>query len=70
MSLNASKSKLAGLTRELLGKWDQTRATWADAKGLEFETNYIEELRSSVDNAFNHIEALDKILAKVRSDCE
>jgi hypothetical protein len=70
MSLNADRTRLAALTRELWSHWDQTRAVWGDAKRVEFQQRYMDELRASVDNALTHIEVLDKIISKVRSECE
>ena len=70
MSMSANKSRLAGLTKELLLKWQETRESWQDAKSLEFERQYMAELSSDVDSAVTVIEQLDKILVKLRNDCE
>ena len=70
MSMTANKSRLAGLTKELALKWQDTRESWQDAKSLEFERQYIAELAADVDSAVAVIEQLDKVLAKLRSDCE
>jgi len=39
-------------------------------KCQEFEQKYMEELFASVDRAATVIEQLDKLLTKVRTDCE
>ncbi len=70
MSLNANRTKLAALTRELWSRWDYTRDVWNDAKRVEFQQRYLEELRGAIDNACAAIEALDKVITKVRNDCE
>ena len=70
MNLNDERVRLAALTRELWSRWEQTREVWSDAKRIEFQQRYMEELRASVDNALARIEHLDKILTQVRSDCE
>ncbi|MBI5385223.1 MAG: hypothetical protein HZA90_11125 [Verrucomicrobia bacterium] len=70
MSMGASKQRLTGMTRELLLKWDQTKEHWQDAKSREFEQKYITELVAGVDKAVAVIEQLDKLAAKIRSDCE
>jgi hypothetical protein len=70
MSMTSNKSRLAGLTKEILLKWQETRESWQDAKSMEFERQYIAELEADVDSAAAVIEQLDKILAKLKSDCE
>jgi hypothetical protein len=70
MNLSGSKSRLVGVTKELLLQWDDTRSCWRDAKSQEFERRYIQELRVRVDKAVTVIEKLDELLKKVRSDCE
>ncbi len=62
--------RLTGITKDLLLKWQQTRECWQDAKSQEFEKEYLEELQVGVDKASSVIEQLDKLVAKVRSDCE
>lgn len=68
MSPNASR--LAMVTKDLLIQWQQTRESWTDAKGLEFERKYLEELKAGVDNAVIIIEQLENLLTKIRKDCE
>lgn len=70
MSLTANRARLSALTKSLLVEWDQTKETWRDAKSQEFEHRYLEELRSNVERASVIIEQLDKLVTKVRSDCE
>jgi len=68
--MKASGSRLGGLTRELWAQWQQTKDYWKDAKCREFEAKYMEELVSTVDRTVTMIEQLDKLIAKVRKDCE
>ncbi len=70
MSLAGNGSRLTAITRELAADWGQTRMVWRDAKAAEFELHYLAELFGSVDKAVAVIEQLDKVLAKVRKDCE
>lgn len=70
MTLSGSKSRLAGLTRELTLQWDETKNHWRDTKSLEFERRYLQELLAYVDRTVMVIEKLDELLKKVRSDCE
>ena len=70
MNLGATKSRLAAVTKELSLQWGETKNYWRDAKSLEFEHRYIQELLARVDKAVTVIEKLDALLDKVRKDCE
>jgi len=70
MSVSAGRTRLVAVTRELAAKWEQTKDYWQDSKSQEFEQKYIQELFASVDRATLIIEQLDKLVMKVRSDCE
>jgi hypothetical protein len=68
--MNANASRLSGITKDLWGHWQQTRVYWKDLKAREFEEKYLAELMTSVDKTVGVIEQLDKLLQKIRSDCE
>jgi hypothetical protein len=68
--MKASGSRLAGLTKELRAQWQDTKAYWKDAKSQEFEHKYMDELLAGVDRAVTVIEQLDKLVTKIRKDCE
>jgi hypothetical protein len=70
MSLGAYRTGLVTLTKELSLRWAQTKEHWRDARSEEFEKRYLEELLASVDKTTAVIEELDKLLTKVRNDCE
>jgi uncharacterized protein YeaO (DUF488 family) len=68
--MKASSNRLSGITKELRAQWADTKAHWKDAKSLEFEHRYMEELLASVDRTVTVMEQLDKLLTKIRTDCE
>jgi hypothetical protein len=70
MSLNASKSRLAALTKDLAAHWKETREYWRDDRAREFEQRYMDDLLSSVTNTLNSIDTLERILNRIRDDCE
>jgi tRNA uridine 5-carbamoylmethylation protein Kti12 len=70
VNLRNNGTRLAMVTKELVAKWNETKEYWKDAKSEEFEKKYIDELQASVDNAVIIIEQLDKIITKIRKDCE
>jgi hypothetical protein len=70
MSLNASKSRLAALTKDLTAKWRETREYWRDDRARDFEQRYMDELLSGVSSTLNTIDTLERVLNKIRGDCE
>jgi hypothetical protein len=70
MSLNASKSRLAALTKDLTAKWRETREYWRDDRAREFEQRYMDDLLSNATNTLNSIDKLEQILNRIRGDCE
>jgi len=68
--MKANASRLTALTRELWANWQQTKQSWGDAKSQEFEQKYLQELLSSVDKTSAVIEQLDKVVTKIKRDCE
>lgn len=68
--MNASGARLEALTRELRLQWLQTRENWDDAKSREFEQTYLQELFAAVDRAVVVMDELDKLITKIKKDCE
>ncbi|MDB6059199.1 MAG: hypothetical protein JWO95_3043 [Verrucomicrobiales bacterium] len=70
MSLAANKTRLTSVTQELFNRWRETQQYWRDQKAAEFDRLYMEELNASVNAAAGVIDQLDKIIAKIKKDCE
>ncbi len=68
--MNASGTRLASLTKELWSQWQQTKSYWRDVNSQAFELKYLSELMASVERTVTVIEQLDKLVTKVRKDCE
>jgi len=68
--MSGNGAKLLALSKALSNQWQQTKHYWRDAKADEFERKYIQELMTSVEHASTVIEQLDKLVAKIRKDCE
>lgn len=56
--------------RELSEQWHMTKAHWRDAKALEFEKRYLEQLPGLVSKANSVMNDLEILLKKIRKDCE
>lgn len=70
MNLLANKSRLEALTKELAASWSETCDSWRDAKSQEFGQRFMDELFSGVNRTAACIADLDKIINKIRHDCE
>jgi hypothetical protein len=57
-------------TKDLVRKWDETKQSWQDMKAREFEQGCINELITTVDRSLPVFENLNKLIEKIRSDCE
>ncbi len=68
--MKGSGARLSGLTKELRNQWEDTKVYWKDAKSQEFEKRFMEELLASVERTVTVIEQLDKLVTKIRKDCE
>jgi actin-related protein len=67
----ASNGKLVyATTKDLLRKWDETKESWHDAKTHEFEQRFMNELMTTIDRSLPVFENLNKLIEKIRSDCE
>lgn len=70
MSLNANKSRLTALTKNLSLRWVETREHWRDVKSDEFNERFMQELLPRVSKAVDAIEKLEELLKKIKKDCE
>ena len=70
MSLSANRSQLAAITKALSMDWKQTAEYWRDAKSQEFKREYLDELFDGVDATVAVMDQLDKLLNKIRTDCD
>ena len=67
---SGAKNRLLGLTKELAADWAETKDHWRDAKSLEFEKRFIDDLMAGVTAAMTNMDTLERALNKVREDCE
>jgi hypothetical protein len=70
MTISANGKILVMATKELSRKWDETKESWQDAKSAEFEQKFLFDLTSGVVRAVPVFDDLDKLIARVRNDCE
>ena len=70
MNLSGNKSRLVGLTREIMLRWGETKNSWRDARAEEFDHRFMAELDAQVNRTVLIVDKLDELLKKVRSECE
>lgn len=70
MNLQANKATLMAVSKDLNQSWQQAKEHWRDDKRIEFERAYIENLQANINMAVEAMEKLDKVLTKIRRDCE
>ena len=68
--MNASRARLEALAKELKLQWQQTKEHWVDAKSREFEQTFLQELFITVERSASAIESLDKLITRIKKDCE
>jgi len=70
MSMVANRTRLATLTKILVNEWHNTKEHWQDKQALKFEKEYIDGLVHEVSSSIEFIEKLDKLITRVKKDCE
>jgi hypothetical protein len=70
MNLIGNKSRLTGLTKEILLRWSETKNHWHDAKSAEFEAQFLAELLPRVNQATAAIDKMDELFNRIRKECE
>jgi hypothetical protein len=70
MNVSANGKTVVGLTKQLALAWEETKQHWHDTKSDEFEQRFLSELISTVDRAAPVFDDLEKVLNRVRNECE
>jgi len=68
--MTAAQNRLTALTKELMAEWADTKQYWRDAKSMEFEKRYLDELESAVTIACANLEPLERVLKQIHNDCD
>jgi hypothetical protein len=70
MSTKGSAANLVEAVKVLSNQWQLTLDYWHDVKSQEFERTYLAELPGHVSRVTAVMDEIDKLLKKVRNDCE
>ncbi len=69
MGLNASRTRLHANLKELLARWDRTKARWNDPRSREFEGRYLAPLEPGVRHTADAMERMGEVLARATREC-
>jgi len=70
VSIQSNRSHLVLMSEDLAREWNATKESWRDEKARDFERDFMEQLPGNVRVAAATLEKLDKLLRKVKADCE
>jgi Cdc6-like AAA superfamily ATPase len=70
MNTAGSAANLIQAMKILTNEWQETQSSWNDMKSQEFARHYLDPLPGHVASAITVMEEVDKLLKKIRSDCE
>ena len=70
MSVKSTRGTINKAVRDLNVNWQQCKNYWNDVKSKEFEEKYIAPLPDAVTATSSIIDEIDKVLRKIKRDCE
>jgi len=70
MSVKSTRGTINKAVRDLNVNWQQCKNYWNDVKSKEFEEKYISPLPDAVTATSSIIDEIDKVLSKIKRDCE
>ena len=70
MNLTSNRQVLGAATKDLALRFNELQNAWRDAKSREFEERFLFHLASSVERSLPAFEQLQKLVSRVREDCE
>ncbi|MDA7605536.1 hypothetical protein OAK04_00050 [Verrucomicrobia bacterium] len=70
MSVKSTRGTINKAVRDLNVNWQQCKNHWNDVKSKEFEEKYIVPLPDAVTATSSIIDEIDKVLNKIKRDCE
>jgi hypothetical protein len=70
MSVGSERARLVGVMRTVVREWDHVRQDWCDERSRAFGEQYIDAFREGIDRVLPRLEELERVMRKVRTDCE
>lgn len=69
MSLTVGKTKLVQSLKDLMLRWEKTKANWDDPMSADLERTVLEPLEPKVRSAVTAMEKMGEMLARAKRDC-
>jgi len=69
MRLTTGRTKLKQSHENLMLRWEDTRAGWADDARKAFEKDHLEPLTPDVQGSLRAIDRLSAILSRMQQEC-
>ena len=69
MSVQAGQGKLARASKELLNRWNDTKAVWRDNNSKQFEDKFLNPLMAKLRTTEKAMGHMTEVLSKLKRDC-
>ena len=69
MSLTVGKTKLVQSLKDLMVRWEKTKANWDDPMSADLERTVLEPLEPKVRAAVTAMEKMGEMLARAKREC-
>ena len=70
MGVHEARGNLSKAFKELMLRWQETRAQWDDAQAEQFEETVLRDMESDLRTAHSAMDSMGILLGQVRRDCE
>ena len=70
MNVGANGKAILATSRQLMRDWNETKETWRDDQAAHLEETYLANLWTTIDRTAPLFEQLDRVLTKIKADCE
>jgi hypothetical protein len=69
VSLTVGKTKLVQSLKDLMMRWEKTKANWDDPMSADLERTVLEPLEPKVRSAVTAMEKMGEMLARAKREC-
>jgi hypothetical protein len=69
MGVYEGGAQLSKALRQLMGRWEETRAAWDDAQARELEEKYLIPLQMDLRNTITAMAHVAAMLEKIKREC-
>lgn len=70
MSITVGHTQLQDAMKDLVIRWEKTRAKWDDEKSRQIEEEFIQPLKPKVRATLTALERVGNMIGQARRECE